>query len=345
MKILVTGGAGYIGSHTVLELLQAGHEVVVMDNYCNSSPEALARVKKITGREAKVYEVDIRCEAAVDEILTKEAPFDATIHFAAFKAVGESTKIPLAYYNNNLGGTFTLLKCLAAHNCKNIVFSSSSTVYGSPKSVPIREDFPTPGCTNPYGWTKLMMEQVLRDVQKADSAWNVVILRYFNPIGAHSSGIIGEDPAGIPNNLLPYIAQVAVGRRPELTVFGNDYPTPDGTGVRDYIHVVDLAQGHLKAIEKIAANPQLGLKIYNLGTGHGYSVLQIVKAFEKASGKTIPYKISARRPGDVAECWADPSLAERELGWKATRGIDEMCRDSWNWQSQNPYGYGKPPEA
>lgn len=343
MKILVTGGAGYIGSHTVLELLQAGHEVVVMDNYCNSSPKALLRVKKIVGREAKVYKVDIRSEIAVNNVLRKEAPFDATIHFAALKAVGESTKIPLAYYNNNLGGTFTLLKCLSDFNCKNIVFSSSATVYGDPATVPIREDFPTPGCTNPYGWTKLMMEQVFRDVQKADPAWNVVILRYFNPIGAHPSGLIGEDPAGIPNNLLPYIAQVAVGRRPELTVFGDDYPTPDGTGVRDYIHVVDLAQGHLKAIEKIAANPQLGLKIYNLGTGHGYSVLQVVKAYEKACGHQIPYKISPRRPGDVAECWADPSLAAAELGWKATRGIDEMCRDSWHWQWQNPYGYNKKP--
>ncbi len=343
MKILVTGGAGFIGSHTVVELLNAGHEVVVVDNLCNSSKESLARVKEITGKDVTFYELDIRDEAKLNAMLDAEAPFGATIHFAALKAVGESTKIPLKYYNNNLGGTFTLLKCLADHNCKNIVFSSSATVYGDPKSVPIREDFPTPGCTNPYGWTKLMMEQVFKDVQKADPAWNVILLRYFNPIGAHKSGRIGEDPAGIPNNLLPFVAQVAIGRRPELSVFGNDYPTPDGTGVRDYIHVVDLAIGHLKAIEKIEKTPDLGLKIYNLGTGHGYSVLQIVKAFERASGRTVAYKICPRRPGDIAECWADPSLALKELGWKAERGIDEMCEDAWRWQEQNPYGFNPPP--
>lgn len=339
MKILVTGGAGYIGSHTVVELLNAGHEVVVVDNLCNSSKVSLERIEKITSKPVPFYELDIRDAEKLNAVLDKEAPFDATIHFAALKAVGESTKIPLKYYNNNLGGTFTLLKCLADHNCKNIVFSSSATVYGDPASVPIREDFPTPGCTNPYGWTKLMMEQVFKDVQKADTSWNVVILRYFNPIGAHKSGLIGEDPAGIPNNLLPFVAQVAVGRRPELNVFGNDYPTPDGTGIRDYIHVVDLAVGHLRAIEKIAKNPSLGLKIYNLGTGNGYSVLQVVKAFEKASGKKVPYKICPRRPGDIAECWADPSLAATELGWKAERGIDEMCADTWRWQSSNPNGY------
>ena len=337
MKILVTGGAGYIGSHTTLELLKAGHDVVVVDNLCNSSEEALRRVAELAGKAPKFYNLDIRDEAALDKVGAAEKPFDATIHFAALKAVGESTQIPLKYYNNNLGGTFTLLKVLAAHDCRNIVFSSSATVYGQPQSVPIREDFPTPGCTNPYGWTKLMMEQVFRDVQKADPAWNTVILRYFNPIGAHESGRIGEDPAGIPNNLLPYVAQVAVGRLKELSVFGNDYPTPDGTGIRDYIHVVDLAVGHLRAIEKLAEKP--GFKVYNLGTGNGYSVLQIVKAFEAASGRKVPYVIKPRRPGDIAECWADPSLAAKELHWKAERGIEKMCEDLWRWQSMNPYGY------
>ena len=340
MKILVTGGAGYIGSHTTLELLKAGHDVVVVDNLCNASEESLKRVAELAGKAPRFHKIDIRDEAALNATLDAEGPFDAAIHFAALKAVGESTHIPLAYYANNLGGTFTLLKCLAAHNCRNIVFSSSATVYGQPKSVPIREDFPTPGCTNPYGWTKLMMEQVLRDVQKADPAWNVVILRYFNPIGAHESGRIGEDPAGIPNNLLPYVAQVAVGRLKELSVFGDDYPTPDGTGVRDYIHVVDLAIGHLRAIEKLAEKP--GYKVYNLGTGNGYSVLQIVKAFEAASGRKVPYVIKPRRPGDIAECWADPALAARELHWTATRGIEKMCEDAWRWQSQNPYGYKQP---
>jgi len=343
MKILVTGGAGYIGSHTTLELLKAGHDVVVVDNLCNSSPESLKRVAKLAGKEPKFYEVDIRDAANFEKVFESEGKFDAAIHFAALKAVGESTKIPLKYYNNNLGGTFTLLDLMAKHGCKNIVFSSSATVYGQPQSVPIREDFPTPGCTNAYGWTKLMMEQVFKDVQKADPEWNVILLRYFNPIGAHESGMIGEDPAGIPNNLLPYVAQVAVGRLQQLSVFGNDYPTPDGTGIRDYIHVVDLALGHVKAIEKLVTKP--GLKIYNLGTGHGYSVLQIVKAFEKASGKPVPYAIKPRRPGDIAECWADPSLAAKELGWKAERGIDEMCADAWRWQSQNPWGFNGKPES
>ncbi len=337
MKILVTGGAGYIGSHTVLELLKAGHDAVVVDNLSNSSEESLRRVAEIAGRAAKFYQLDIRDEAALDRVVAAEGPFDATIHFAALKAVGESTQIPLKYYENNLGGTFTLLKVLSAHGYKNIVFSSSATVYGQPQSVPIREDFPTPGCTNPYGWTKLMMEQVFRDVQKADPEWNTVILRYFNPIGAHESGRIGEDPAGIPNNLLPYVAQVAVGRLKELSVFGNDYPTPDGTGIRDYIHVVDLAIGHLRAIEKLAEKP--GFKVYNLGTGNGYSVLQIVRAFEAASGRKVPYVIKPRRPGDIAECWADPALAAKELNWKAERGIEQMCADLWRWQSQNPSGY------
>ncbi|MBR7180587.1 MAG: UDP-glucose 4-epimerase GalE [Kiritimatiellae bacterium] len=341
MKILVTGGAGFIGSHTVVELLGAGHDVVVVDNLCNSSKKSLRRVAKITGREVPLRQLDIRDAKKLSAVLEKDGPFDAAIHFAALKAVGESTKEPLRYYANNLGGTFTLLECLAKAGCRNIVFSSSATVYGEPPTVPIREDFPTPGCTNPYGWTKLMMEQVFKDVQKADPAWNVVILRYFNPIGAHESGLIGEDPAGIPNNLLPYVAQVAVGRLEKLRVFGDDYPTCDGTGVRDYIHVVDLAKGHLKAIEKIEKEKNLGLKIYNLGTGHGYSVLQIVKAFERASGRKIPYEICPRRPGDIAECWADPALALAELGWKAERGIDEMCRDAWRWQKKNPFGFNK----
>ena len=341
MKILVTGGAGFIGSHTVVELLNAGHDVVIVDNLCNSSRKSLSRVARITGRKPAFYKVDIRDEKRLNKVLDAEGPFGAAIHFAALKAVGESVQKPLDYYNNNLGGTFTLLKCLGDHGCRNIVFSSSATVYGEPKSVPIREDFPTPGCTNPYGWMKLMMEQVFKDVQKADPRWNVILLRYFNPIGAHESGLIGEDPAGLPNNLLPYVAQVAIGRRSELNVFGNDYPTPDGTGVRDYIHVVDLAIGHLKAIEKLEQNPSLGLKIYNLGTGHGYSVLQIVKAFEKASKRKVPYKICPRRPGDIAECWADPSLAAKELRWKAERDIDKMCADAWRWQRKNPYGYGK----
>ena len=343
MKILVTGGAGYIGSHTTLELLKAGFDVVVVDNLCNSSPKSLKRVAKLAGRAPKFYKVDIRDAKKFDKVFEAEGKFDAAIHFAALKAVGESTQIPLKYYNNNLGGTFTLLDIMAKHGCKNIVFSSSATVYGQPQTVPIREDFPTPGCTNPYGWTKLMMEQVFKDVQKADPEWNVIILRYFNPIGAHESGIIGEDPAGIPNNLLPYVAQVAVGRLKELSVFGNDYPTPDGTGIRDYIHVVDLALGHVKAIEKLVKKP--GLKIYNLGTGNGYSVLQIVKAFEKASGRPVPYAIKPRRPGDIAECWADPSLAAKELGWKAERGIAEMCADAWRWQSKNPWGFNGKPKA
>ena len=330
MKILVTGGAGYIGSHTTLELLKAGHDVVVVDNLCNSSEEALRRVAELAGRAPKFYNLDIRDEAALDKVVAAEKPFDATIHFAALKAVGESTKIPLKYYNNNLGGTFTLLKVLAAHDCRNIVFSSSATVYGQPQSVPIREDFPTPGCTNPYGWTKLMMEQVFRDVQKADPAWNTVILRYFNPIGAHESGRIGEDPAGIPNNLLPYVAQVAVGRLKELSVFGNDYPTPDGTGVRDYIHIVDLARGHVAAL-KYAANHK-GTEIFNLGTGKGTSVLELVHAFEQANDIKIPYRIAERRAGDIATCYAGTEKAARMLNWRAEKTLQDMCRDGWCWQ-------------
>jgi UDP-glucose 4-epimerase len=341
MKVFVTGGAGFIGSHTCVELLNAGHEVVVVDNLCNSCAESLSRVEQITGKKVTFHLADIRDENVLDAIVAAEAPFDAAIHFAALKSVGESTQIPLKYYENNLGGTFTLLKVLAKHGCKNIVFSSSATVYGQPPSVPIREDFPTPGCTNAYGWSKLMMEQVFKDVQKADPEWNVVLLRYFNPIGAHKSGLIGEDPAGIPNNLLPYVAQVAIGRLKELSVFGNDYPTPDGTGIRDYIHVVDLANAHLKAVEKLGSVKNYGLKIVNLGTGNGYSVLQIVKAFEKASGRAVPYSVKPRRPGDVAEVWADPSFALEELGWKAERGIEQMCEDLWRWQSMNPMGFKK----
>ena len=337
MKILVTGGAGFIGSHTCVELLNAGHDVVVADNLSNSSEESLRRVGKITGRQVPFHKVDIRDSTALDGIFKKSGPFDAVIHFAALKSVGESAQIPMQYYDNNIAGTITLCQAMSAAGCKNMVFSSSATVYGDPASVPIREDFPTRGATNPYGWTKLMMEQIFRDVQKADPSWNVIMLRYFNPIGAHSSGLIGEDPAGIPNNLLPYVAQVAAGRLKCLNVFGNDYPTHDGTGVRDYIHVVDLALGHLKAIDKLAAAP--GLAVYNLGTGKGYSVLDVIKAFEAASGRKIPYAISPRRPGDVAECWADPSKAASELGWQTLRGLDQMCVDAWRWQSQNPCGY------
>jgi UDP-glucose 4-epimerase len=339
MKVLVTGGAGFIGSHTVVELLNAGHTVAVVDNLCNSSEESLRRAAEITGRPVAFHRADIRDRAALDAVFRAEGPVDAVIHFAALKAVGESVRIPLAYYGNNITGTITLCEAMAAAGCTNLVFSSSSTVYGEPASVPVREDFPTPGATNPYGWSKLMMEQVFRDVQRAAPAWNIILLRYFNPIGAHASGRIGEDPAGIPNNLLPFVAQVAVGRRPALTVFGNDYPTPDGTGIRDYIHVVDLALGHLKALDRLAARP--GLAVYNLGTGRGASVLEVVAAFERASGKRIPYTVQPRRPGDVAESWADPSKAQRELGWKAERDLRTMCEDAWRWQSQNPFGYAE----
>jgi len=337
MKILVTGGSGFIGSHTCLELLNANHEVVVVDNLCNSNEESLKRVESITGKKLEFHNLNICDKEALDKIFKQSGPFEAVIHFAALKAVSESTRIPLKYYNNNITGTIMLCEVMKANNCRNIVFSSSATVYGEPQSMPIREDFPTPGATNPYGWTKLMMEQIFRDVHSADSQWNIVLLRYFNPIGAHESGLIGEDPAGIPNNLLPFVAQVAVGRREKLTVFGDDYPTVDGTGVRDYIHVVDLALGHLNAIKKLSEKP--GLVIFNLGTGKGYSVLQVVKAFEKASGKAIAYEIKPRRPGDIAECWADPSKALTELNWKAERDLNKMCEDAWRWQSQNPNGF------
>ncbi len=337
MKVLVTGGTGYIGSHTVVELINAGHETVVIDNLVNSSPRSLERLAQITGVNPAFYEGDIRDGALLAQIFETEKP-DAVIHFAGLKAVGESTQKPLLYYDNNLTGTLVLLKAMDEAGCRNIIFSSSATVYGKPESVPIREDFPT-HATNPYGRTKLMIEEMLRDIYAADNRWNIILLRYFNPIGAHKSGLIGEDPDGIPNNLLPYIAKVAIGTLKQVNVFGNDYDTKDGTGVRDYIHVVDLALGHVKALDKIQEDP--GLKTYNLGTGNGYSVLDMIEAFRKASGRDIPYVIGPRRPGDIDTCYADPTLAREELGWSARYGIDEMCRDAWNWQSQNPSGYGK----
>ena len=336
MAILVTGGTGYIGSHTVLELLDAGYEVVVLDNLYNSSKVSLERVKELTGKDVKFYEADIRDEEALKSIFEKEK-IDSCIHFAGLKAVGESVSKPWLYYDNNVHGTLTLLKVMNEYNVKKIVFSSSATVYGAPAFVPITEECPVGEITNPYGMTKRMLEIILTDMAKADPEWTVVLLRYFNPIGAHKSGRIGENPNGIPNNLMPYITQVAVGRREELGVFGNDYETHDGTGVRDYIHVVDLALGHVKAIEKIGSLK--GTHIYNLGTGTGYSVLDVVNNFEKATGVKIPYSIKERRPGDIAECYASPKKAYEELGWKAERGIEEMCRDSWNWQKNNPNGY------
>ena len=334
--ILVTGGAGYIGSHTCVELLAAGYEVLVVDNFSNSKPEALCRVEEIAGRKLKAfYRADIRDKAALREIF-KAHSIDAVIHFAALKAVGESVAKPLMYYDNNIAGTVALAEVMAEAGVKSLVFSSSATVYGDPASVPIREDFPT-GPTNPYGRTKWMMEFVLSDLAAADPEWRVALLRYFNPVGAHASGRIGEDPNGLPNNLMPYVSQVAVGRLPQLRVFGGDYPTPDGTGVRDYIHVVDLAVGHVAAVRRLTERP--GVLTVNLGTGRGYSVIEVVKAFEKASGRPVPFEIVARRPGDVAQCYAEPGLAERELGWRAARGIDEMCADAWRWQSSNPEGY------
>ncbi len=335
MKVLVTGGAGYIGSHTVLELLNAGHDVCVVDNLSNSSEESLRRVSELTGKAVDFRNVDILDKASLTDVV-KGAGFDSVIHFAALKAVGESVAQPLRYYQNNITGTLVLCEVMQEQGVKSIVFSSSATVYGDPHTVPITEDFPLQA-TNPYGRTKLMMEYILTDLHVADPSFSVALLRYFNPIGSHESGRIGEDPAGIPNNLLPFVAQVAVGRREKVSVFGDDYPTPDGTGVRDYIHVVDLAIGHLKALEKLEASP--GVLTCNLGTGRGYSVLEVIKAFEKASGKPVPYKLVARRPGDIAECYADPAYALEQLGWKADRGLDDMCRDAWNWQSQNPNGY------
>ena len=336
MAILVTGGAGYIGSHTVVELQNAGYDVVVLDNLSNASEKALDRVSKITGKPVKFYKADILDRDALNDIFDKET-IESCIHFAGLKAVGESVVKPWEYYENNIAGTLTLVDVMRKNNVKNIIFSSSATVYGDPAQIPITEECPKGQCTNPYGWTKSMLEQVLTDIQKADPEWNVMLLRYFNPIGAHKSGTIGENPNGIPNNLMPYITQIAVGKLKELGVFGNDYDTPDGTGVRDYIHVVDLAKGHVKALKKIEENP--GLAIYNLGTGKGYSVLDIVKNFEAATGVKIPYVIKPRRAGDIATCYCDASKAEKELGWKAENGIREMCEDSWRWQSNNPQGY------
>ncbi len=336
MAILVTGGAGYIGSHTVVQLQNAGYEVVVLDNLVNSSEKSLQRVEKITGKKVPFYKADILDREALEVIFSKES-VDAVIHFAGLKAVGESVAKPWEYYNNNIAGTLVLTDVMRRHGVKNIIFSSSATVYGDPAFVPITEECPKAQCTNPYGWTKSMLEQILSDMQKADPEWNVVLLRYFNPIGAHKSGTIGENPNGIPNNLMPYITQVAVGKLKELGVFGNDYDTHDGTGVRDYIHVVDLADGHVKALKKI--EEKAGLCVYNLGTGTGYSVLDIVKNFEEANGVAIPYVIKDRRPGDIAVCYADASKAKKELSWEAQYGIRDMCEDSWRWQSGNPNGY------
>ena len=336
MKILVTGGAGYIGSHTVVELQNTGHDVVVIDNLSNSKEIALQRVSQITNKPIDFYNIDIRDFNALDKLLDKYS-FDCCIHFAGLKAVGESVQKPLDYYDNNVGGTVTLLRALNKHNCKNIIFSSSACVYGNPKIIPITEECPKGLCTNPYGQTKHIIEEIMKDLQKCDSDWNIVLLRYFNPIGAHKSGKIGEDPNGIPNNLMPFITQVAVGKRPELNVFGNDYDTPDGTGVRDYIHVVDLAIGHVYALKAI--ENKCGLEIFNLGTGHGYSVLDVVHTFEKVNNLKIPYVIKPRRAGDVAVCYSNADKAKKVLGWSAQFNLEDMCRDSWNWQKNNPNGY------
>ena len=338
MAVLVTGGAGYIGSHTCVELLNNGYEVVVMDNLYNSNEKALERVEQITGKKVTFYNVDMLDREAMNEIFEKET-IDSVIHFAGYKAVGESVRKPLEYYHNNITGTLNLCDVMRNHGVKNIIFSSSATVYGDPAFVPITEDCPKGQITNPYGQTKGMLEQILTDLHVSDPEWNVVLLRYFNPIGAHKAGIIGEDPKGIPNNRVPYIAQVAVGKLEKLGVFGDDYDTPDGTGVRDYIHVVDLAKGHVKAMKKFEDQPEV--RIYNLGTGNGYSVLQVLHAFEKACGKTLPYEMKPRRAGDIATCYADPAKAKAELGWEAEYGIEEMCEDSWRWQSMNPNGYNE----
>lgn len=335
MRALVTGGAGYIGSHTCVELLQAGMQVVVVDNLCNSKEESLHRIREITGKSLGFIQADIRDRYALEEIFNQGA-FDAVVHFAGLKAVGESVEKPLDYYHNNVAGTVTLCQAMAEAGVKKLVFSSSATVYGDPASVPIKEDFPL-SATNPYGRSKLFIEEILRDLARSDPSWDIALLRYFNPVGAHPSGRIGEDPNGIPNNLMPYVSQVAVGKLAKLRVFGNDYPTPDGTGVRDYIHVVDLARGHLAALRRLQDAP--GVLTCNLGTGRGYSVLEMVAAFEAASGKPVPYEIVARRPGDIATCYADPTLAREELGWQAEHGIEAMVADAWRWQSANPSGY------
>ena len=335
MTILLTGGAGYIGSHTYLELLKAGHQPVIVDNFYNSSDEVVKRLEKLGGQPVICYNVDVCDATALDEVFCKHS-FDAVIHFAGYKAVGESVQKPLMYYRNNLDSLLTLCETMKKHDVKRIVFSSSATVYGLAEKMPLVEEMPT-GCTNPYGWTKYMIEQILQDVAHAHPDWAVALLRYFNPIGAHESGLIGEDPVGIPNNLMPYITQVASGKLKQLRVFGNDYPTPDGTGVRDYIHVVDLARGHIAACQYLMEHP--GAEVFNLGTGVGYSVLDLVNAFQRVNHIDIPYVIVERRPGDIAQCYADPSKAERLLGWKAEKSLDDMCRDSWNWQSHNPNGY------
>ncbi|MEJ2758647.1 MAG: UDP-glucose 4-epimerase GalE [Anaerolineales bacterium] len=337
MTILVTGGAGYIGSHTCVELIENGYDIVIVDNFSNSSETSIHRVEEITKQTIPFYQVDLLDIVSLRKVFQKHQ-FEAVIHFAALKAVGESVEIPLRYYDNNIGGTLNLLKVMVGFEVTDFVFSSSATVYGDPVSVPITEEFATHP-TNPYGWTKLMVEQILSDVQHANSNWNVILLRYFNPVGAHSSGLIGESPNGIPNNLMPYISQVAAGKLNELKVFGDDYPTPDGTGVRDYIHVVDLAKGHVSAIQKIGEQP--GLEIYNLGTGKGYSVMEVIDAFRRASGKKIPFKVVGRRAGDIAVCYADPGKANRELNWQAVNGIEKMCEDTWRWQSMNPEGFNK----
>jgi UDP-glucose 4-epimerase len=335
MNILVTGGAGYIGSHTCLELLENGYELIIMDNLSNSKEESLRRVQELTGKELKFYKVDLLDRDQLNKIFTENS-IQAVIHFAGLKAPGESVNIPLQYFHNNVSGTLVLLDVMQAHRVHNIVFSSSATVYGEVKIVPLKEDFPL-SAINPYGRTKLMIEDILRDLYRAEPDWNIAILRYFNPVGAHPSGRIGEDPNGIPNNLMPYVAQVAVGRRPFVRVWGNDYPTPDGTGVRDYIHVMDLSVGHIRALEKLATKP--GLLTYNLGTGRGYSVMEVIHAFEKACHKEIPFQIMGRRPGDVATSYADPSKANKELNWHAQITLEDMCIDAWRWQSQNPNGY------
>ncbi|MBR2932759.1 MAG: UDP-glucose 4-epimerase GalE [Clostridia bacterium] len=335
MNVLVTGGAGYIGSHTCVELLQKGHGVVVVDNFSNSCAESVRRVEKITGKQINLYNIDVRDENALTKVFL-DNQIDAVIHFAGLKAVGESCKMPIEYYDNNIGSTLTLVKVMRKFNCKNIVFSSSATVYGEPERLPLTEDCRTGGTTNPYGTSKLFQERILQDLYDSDNTWTVTLLRYFNPIGAHESGLIGEDPNDIPNNLTPYIAKVAVGKYPEIGVFGNDYDTPDGTGVRDYIHVVDLARGHVFALEKLTKS---GVHIYNLGTGKGYSVLEVITAFEKACGFSLKYKIMPRRAGDIATSFADPKKANSELGWKANLNIDDMCSSLWNWQLKNPDGY------
>ena len=338
MNVLVTGGAGYIGSHTCLELLERGYGVIVIDNLCNSNPKSLDRVRELTGKEITFYEGDVRDEELLRKIFAAHE-IDCVIHFAGLKAVGESVAQPWRYYDNNLNSTLVLTKVMGDFGCKKIIFSSSATVYSGDNEMPLREDSRTGGCTNPYGWTKYMTEQILSGMAYADSQWSVVLLRYFNPIGAHKSGLIGEDPRGIPNNLMPYISQVAIGRREFLSVYGNDYDTHDGTGVRDYIHVVDLAQGHVAAVEYVETHP--GCDVFNLGTGTGYSVLDMVKAFETANGVPVPYKIVDRRPGDLATCYADPAKSTQVLGWQAKKNLEDMCRDTWNWQSKNPMGYGE----